>query len=144
MEHKTFYKADMRKQRQRKAPVLQITESQLQEQLNDVLNAYQIKYLRMPDSVWQWINKNAPVEVKTALSWAFGGMPDNVCLIPIDGKYSLSIGIELKVKGRKKHGKQKHWQSTVSETPDTNIALVKEYLEAVEIIKTLWRKDKGE
>ena len=38
--HKTFFKEDMRKKRKRKAPVLDITEADLQGQLNDLLNAY--------------------------------------------------------------------------------------------------------
>ena len=134
----------MLKKRQRKSPVLDITENQLQDQLNDVLDAYQIRYLRMPDFCWQWITRNAPIEIKTALSRAFGGMPDNIALVPIDEKYSLALSVELKVEGRKRHGKQKHWQSTISETPDTNISLVQEYLDTVEIIKLLWNKYKGE
>ena len=140
----TYFKEDMRKRRKRKAPVLQITEGQLQEQLNDVLNAYQIKYLRIPDSVWKWLKYNAPVEVVTAMSRAFGGMPDNLCLVPIGEKYSLAIGIELKVKGRKKHGKQKHWQSVLCTTPDENIKTVQEYLDMVEIIKEVLKRIENE
>ena len=144
IQMKTYFKTDMLKKRQRKSPVLDITENQLQDQLNDVLDAYQIRYLRIADWVWEWIKKNAPVEIKKELSKRFAGMPDNVPLIPIDDKFSLSMPIELKVKDRKKHGKQKHWQSTISETPDTNISLVQEYLDTVEIIKLLWIKYKGE
>ena len=138
--HKTFFKEDMRKKRKRKAPVLDITEADLQEQLNDLLNAYQIRYLRIPDYVWHWLKRNAPVEIVKIMSDAFGGMPDNVCTIPIDEKYSLSFGIELKVKGRKMHGKQKHWQSTISRTPDENIKLIEEYIEQAEVIKEVLKR----
>lgn len=126
--------------RKRKVSVLKITESQLQEQLNDLLNAYQIRYIRIPDSIWHWLKRHAPVEVVSMLSRAFGGMPDNVCFVPIDEKYSLALGIELKVKNRKKHGKQKHWQSTVSRTPDENIETVNEYLDTVETIKEVMKR----
>lgn len=135
MQHKTYFKEEMRKKRKRKAPVLDITESQLQEQLNDLLNAHQIRYIRIPDSIWRWLKRHAPVEVVTMLSRAFGGMPDNVCMIPISDKYSLALNIELKVKGRKKRGKQKHWQSTISRTPDENIKLIDEFVKKAEIVK---------
>lgn len=130
--------------RKRKHPTFDITESQLQGQLNDLLDAYQIRYMRFPSPVWKWIRENAPVEVKTALSKAFGGMPDCQCLVPLDAQYSLAIGIELKVKGRKKHGKQKHWQSVVCRTPDESIKAVQEFLDAVEIIKKLWERYREE
>jgi len=126
----------------RKNPIVDITESQLQKQLNDLLAAYQIRSLRIPDFCWQWLKRNAPIEILKTLTDIFGGMPDVIPLVPLDNKYSLSMPIELKVKSRKKHGKQKHWQSTISETPDTNIALIKEYLDSVEIIKLLWEKYK--
>ena len=138
--HKTYFKEDIRKKRKRKAPVLDITESQLQEQLNDTLNAYQIRYIRIPDSIWHWLKRNAPVEIVKIMSDAFGGMPDNVCMIPISDKYSLMLDIELKVKGRKKRGKQKHWQSTISRTPDENIKLIEEYIEQAEVIKEVLKR----
>jgi len=125
----------MRKKRQRRNPTMDITEDQLQGQLNDLLNAYQIRYLRFPDYAWQWLKRNAPIEVLKALTNAFGGMPDNICLIPIGEKYSLALGIELKVKGRKRHGKQKHWQSVVSRTPDENISIVDQFLKDANHIK---------
>jgi len=140
--HKTYFKEDMRKRRKRKAPVLDITESQLQEQLNDLLNAYQIRYIRIPDSIWHWLKRNAPVEVIRAMSDALGGMPDNVCMIPISDRYSLMLAIELKVKGRKKRGKQKHWQSTISRTPDENIALIEEYVKQADIVKEILERVK--
>lgn len=126
--------------RKRKNPTLDITENQPQEQLNDLLNDYQIRYIRIPDYVWQWLKRNAPIEVVSAMSKAFGGMPDNVCFIPIDEKYSLALSIELKVKGRKRHGKQKHWQSVLCTTPDENIKVINEYLDTTEIINRLWQK----
>ena len=114
--------------RKRKNPVLNLTESELQTQLNDTLDAYRIKYIRIPDFVWYWIKRWAPLEVINALSRYFGGMPDNIALIPLGKKYSLVLSIELKAKGRKKHGKQKHWQSIISRSPEDSIKIIEKFI----------------
>ena len=114
---------------------LDITESQLQQQLEDSLDAYGVKYMRIPDYAWSWLKRNAPVHIVAALSRYFGGMPDCMCMIPISDKYSLALGIELKVKGRKKHGKQKHWQSVVCRTPEENIEAVQKFAYDADIMR---------
>lgn len=123
-----------RKARQMKKSViaLQCTESQLQKQCNDLLEAHRIKYLRIPDWLWTWIKLNAPEQVKKELSKLFAGMPDNMCIRKLDDKYNLLMALELKTAKGKVHGKQKTWAKEISvqisRTPDETIQKVNDFL----------------
>jgi hypothetical protein len=132
-----------RKARQTKKSVvaLKCTESQLQKQCNDLLDAHHIKYLRIPDWIWSWLKLNAPVQVVKELSGRFGGMPDNMCIRRINDKYNLLMALELKTTTGRLHGKQKTWAKEItvqiSQTPDDTIASVNDFLKA-EYINRKW------
>jgi ribosomal protein L44E len=111
---------------------LKCTESQLQKQCNDLLDAHHIKYLRIPDWIWSWLKLNAPVQVVKELSGRFGGMPDNMCIRRINDKYNLLMAVELKIEKGKLHGKQKNWYKEIavqiSRTPEETIAKVNDFM----------------
>jgi len=137
--------------KKRKKPVLKITEKAIQKQANDLLDAHRIRYLRIEDWVWTWLNgchvelngcggtvlkKNVPIEILTELTRRFGGMPDNVCLIPA-GKYCLALMMELKSAKGKIHGRQKHWPAVqISRSPDETIEMVNQFIEDAEEINS--------
>ena len=131
--------------KKRKNPKVSISESDNQKQCNDLLEAHQIKYLRIPDWVWGWLKHNAPVSVINELSGKFAGMPDNLPLIKLTDKYSLCLGLELKTEAGRLSTKQKRWQkevgSIVSRSPDDNIEIVNEFMRDAEIIKGLISKN---
>jgi hypothetical protein len=101
------------KNRPKKVSV-QVPENALQQQINDLLDAYQIKYIRIPDGIWKWLQFNAPHGVLKYFQRIFGGIPDNVCIVPISDKYNLSLCAEIKTTTGKLHGKQKQWKNEVS------------------------------
>ena len=127
--------------KKRKRPKVTIKESALQKQCDDLLKALRIKYLRIPDYVWSWLKRKAPVEIITALSEAFAGMPDNITLTKISDRYALAMGLELKTEAGKLSGKQKKWidrnGGVVSRSPDDTIKEVDEFIKVAEILKTL-------
>lgn len=131
----------------RKKPILKVKEADLQRQANDMLNAYQIKYIRIPDSIHAWITKNAPEEVKIFFRHVFGGIPDNVCLIPITEKYNLALCLELKSATGKLHGKQKHWKKElavqISRSTTETIGIIEEYLEEAAYLKEVYKNKFG-
>ena len=115
--------------RKKPVPKVTITEDQLQGQCNDTLNAYRIRWLRIPDWIWNWLIHNAPVRINKWMAERFGGMPDIVALEPV-GDYNLALLLELKTERGKLHGNQKHWKGKqISRDPDTTILKVRNFLE---------------
>jgi len=118
-----------KKKWQKKTPeYLAVSEDAMQDQANDLLAAYGIEYIRIPDGIWRWLQLNAPAHVQAFFKSTFRGMADNVCMIPISDKYSLCLCLELKSAKGKLHGKQKEknaalaWQ--VSRSVDETIAII--------------------
>ncbi len=114
----------------RKKPKVHIKESQLQKQCDDYLAINRIKYLRIPNWIWNWLRHNAPIEIMNYMSERFGGMPDNICLIPIgESKYNLALCLELKTETGRIHGKQKQWMKdlhvVISRSPEDTMHLIK-------------------
>jgi len=116
----------------RKKSMLNIPELALQKQCNDTLDAYRIRYIYIPDNIHRWITMNAPEEIKIFFRKVFGGIPDNVCFIPIGDKYNLCLCLELKSAKGHLHGKQKHWEKElavqISRDPDKTIETIKEFI----------------
>ena len=89
-----------------------IPEASLQIFADDYYQLKRIRYIRIPDGIFRWIAVNASEGIKKWFRWTFGGMPDNLLLLPL-GKYLLAIPIELKTEDKKGravgtlHGKQK-------------------------------------
>ncbi len=136
-----YSKADqLSYKKKRKCPKVTIKESDLQKQCDDLLKNLRIKYLRIPDYVWKWLKQNAPVEIITALSESFAGMPDNVTLVKISDKYALAMGLEIKTEAGKLSGKQKKWidreGGVVSRSTDDTIKEVDQFIKTAETIKT--------
>lgn len=118
---------------------IQVPEIALQQQINDLLDAYQIKYIRIPDGIWKWLQFNAPYGVLKYFQKTFGGIPDNVCIVPISDKYNLSLCSEIKTTIGKLHGKQKQWNNDVSvqilRSTTENLNSVMEYKKQIEKCK---------
>jgi hypothetical protein len=125
----------------RKNPKVTISEDALQKQCNDVLEAYRIRYLRLPDWLWLWLKKNAPMNILNYMSKVFTGMPDNIAILPLNDKYNLALCLELKTEKGQQHGKQKHWSKELkvqlSRNPDETIAIIESFLEDAEKLKEL-------
>ncbi|MDD5050982.1 MAG: hypothetical protein PHV93_04590 [Candidatus Pacebacteria bacterium] len=123
---------------------LQCTEEQIQTQCDDLLAAYHIRYLRIPDWIWTWLKLNAPPQIVKELSDRFGGMPDNMLIKKIDDRYNLLMALELKTATGRLRGKQKTWEKEiavqVSRSPDETIANVNEFI-AADYINRNWTKE---
>ena len=118
---------------------LHVSEALIQEQLNDLLEAYHIDFIRIPDGVWRWIMFNAPAGIQAYFKKTFQGIPDNICFLPLDDKYYLAIKLELKTQTGQLHGKQKHFAKTenwiISRSADDNIKVINEFLEKAKQIR---------
>ncbi len=122
-----------------KKATVTVSEDQLQKQCNDEIEGYNIKYLRIPDGVWNWLNDNCPVHILYWLSHYFAGMPDNVMLIPISDEYNLCCQIELKTKTGKVKNKQKQWAKetavNLSRDTETTDNIIKNYVDFAKKLK---------
>jgi len=116
----------------RQAQEIKIPESKLQKLADDYLEWNGVENIRIPDFVWRWIARKAPEGVKIALRKALGGIPDNTCLIPINGLYSLCLSLELKAKKGVLHGKQKNkakklsWQ--IARSPEEIMRIIDKFI----------------
>jgi len=117
-----------------------IKEDALQKQANDYLELKRIRYIRIPDAIWRWLAYKASEYVKKWFRFIFGGIPDNICIIPINDKYNLCLALELKTKTGKLHGKQKHWSKDlavqISRTPEDTMQIIDEFINEAERMKT--------
>jgi len=92
--------------------IAECPEASLQAFADDYYDAMGIKNIRIPATVFNWINYKAPIWFKIFFNKMFGGYPDNLLLFPY-GKYQLAVAIELKTQTAdgqevgKLHGKQK-------------------------------------
>lgn len=99
--------------KKRRKAVAECKESDLQIAADDYLQYKQIRFFRIPDNFWKWFHVNATQPILKWFRWAFGGMADNTCFIPISDKYSLCLHLELKTQDKKGnqvgklHGRQK-------------------------------------
>jgi hypothetical protein len=119
--------------RKHPAKVGVLKEEGLQKQLNDMLNAHGIWFIRIPDGIFRWMKMNAPMGVQRWFFGLFGGIPDCIPLIKVSDKYMLCCPIELKSKTGQRHGKQKHWETKgipfqISRTPEKNIEIVEQFI----------------
>jgi hypothetical protein len=108
------------------------SEALLQGQMDDMLAALGIWFLRFPDGFFRWIKMNAPSGIQRFFFGVFGGIPDSLPMIKISDKYMLCCPIELKTAKGKRHGKQKHWEEKgiavqISRSPEDNIAIVEQF-----------------
>lgn len=93
--------------------VAECPEDLMQQAVDEYLELKRIDYIRIPDSFFSWIARNAPEHIKIFFRKIFGGRPDNTCLIPLGDGLALALLLELKTrdaKGRavgRTHGKQK-------------------------------------
>ena len=92
-----------------------VAEKFLQSFADDYLKIHRIRFFRIEDNFFKWVNgsPSVPRWVKAFVNGMFGGYPDNTCFIRINDRYSLTLNLELKTedsKGRavgSLHGKQK-------------------------------------
>ncbi len=113
--------------------VITVSEDMIQNQCDDTLKALRLKFLRIPNWLWLWIKKNAPIEVKDCMSEVFAGMPDNVVIVPVTEKYNLCLQLELKTEGGVLNKKQKKWAKEtsvqVSRGVNQNIQIIEDFVE---------------
>lgn len=105
--------------RTRKNPTIKVPESKLQGQMNDVLDAYHVWYIRIENRFWLWLRKqyeakNISDDMYGTFCETFKGMPDNVCIRSISEKYNLCMAPELKTVKGKRNKDQKKWASEIS------------------------------
>ena len=129
--------------KKRKNPVIKVKESQLQKQLNDTLNAYSVRYIRIENVFWNWLVKmhsagKCPDEVFFPFVDRFKGMPDNMCFVPIGEKYNLCAALEEKTLTGKQNIDQKEWAREMNvqvlRTTEENENAVKRLLHLAELI----------
>jgi len=100
----------------KKGKVVKLPEKALQAFVDDFLALKGVQFIRIPDRVYQ-----------TGLMQ--GGVPDNICVIPIKGsKFCKCLMLECKTKSQL-HGKQ------VQAAHDQNWAIVRTPEQAMEIIQ---------
>lgn len=115
-------------------------EAALQQQMDDMLDAMQIEYRRIPDRLWQWLQANCPSYIIKQLSAVWKSKPDTLMLIPISDKYSIAREVELKSRKGKLSTRQAKYAErmpvTVSRSTAENEAIVRETVEFAEKIKS--------
>lgn len=131
------------KRKRRKPVELTVPESALQKQMNDTLDAYQIKYIRIEDSFWNWLNSahkrgEVPDSVYYPFCDRFEGMPDNVSLMPIGDMFNLAFAPELKTPRGKLNKSQKKWAKEINvpilRSTEENEKMVVEFVDTVKRI----------
>ena len=131
--------AQLKYRTKRKNPAVIIKESQLQRQCDDYLEAFRIRYIRIPDGVWGYLAYKASESVKIWFRKIFGGIPDNICILPINEKYNLCLALELKTKTGKLHGKQKHWSKElavqISRSPEDTMQIIDEFVKEADRLR---------
>ena len=139
-----------------------LKESEIQKQLNDLLDVYGLKYIRIEDWVWlglknvlTYMQLKLPNSKYTKLlhgileelSSQFSGMPDNMIFYKVSDEYCLCFPLELKSKKGTKGKKQKKWSSKiggrVSRSPDQNIEFVQEFIEISNDVKQFLNERKN-
>ena len=141
MAHKTFWKKEKPK------AYGMDKEEHLQSFTDQYLDIQRIKYYRIPDKFFKWLNATAPQWAKSAFNSVFAGMPDNMCIIPISDDYCLCLNLELKSKRGKLHGRQRPnamrfaWQ--VARTHEEVQAIVEEYQKTAATIRD-WLRSQSE
>jgi hypothetical protein len=124
-----------------------VPESALQQQMDDLLEAYQIKFIRIPDVIWAWLQCNASQGVLKFFQKTFGGIPDNVCIVPISKEYNLCLCAELKTEIGKLHGKQKQFEKEVAvqvlRSTQQNIDAINAYKKQIDKCKKCMIDERG-
>ena len=126
-QNQTAYK------KKRKRPTVTVSEDEMQDQCNNILKVLGLKYIRIPDWVWNWLIHNAPVQVNNYMSEMFAGMPDVLVPIQVSEKYNLLLQLELKTEAGKLSNKQKKWAEKtavqVSRGVKQNKIIIEEFVE---------------
>jgi len=136
-------KAQQRKKRkpaEQKPP--KVPESAIQKQLDDMLEAYGIWTLRVPDSFFKWVKMRTPAGIQACFFRIFGGIPDNLAMLKLTDKYMLCCPIEAKSLTGKRHGKQKHWESQgipfqITRGTDDSVRIIEQFITDFEHYKKL-------
>jgi hypothetical protein len=121
---------------------LYVPEALIQGQMDDLLAAKRIRFLRFPDAFFQWMKMHAPENIQKWFFGLFGGIPDTIALFPLGDKYMLACAVEIKTTKGKLHGKQKHWRkdtgmvAQISRGSDDNIRII----EAAELLAVKLRE----
>jgi hypothetical protein len=84
-----------------------VPEASIQSAVDDYLAVINLRSVRIPDAIWRWIAAKAPTGVRMWFGRVFGGLPDNIVLIPLNERYALALLLELKTTAGQLHGKQK-------------------------------------
>ena len=106
------------------------SEAALQEAVNDYLAGRSLRSIRIPDGVFRWVQFNAPARFRMWFNHVFGGLPDNLVLVPIPGTpYCLALCLELKTEKGRLHGRQK------SEARKNNWTVARSLDEAVSAVE---------
>ena len=120
-------------------------ESGIQIQMDEMLAALGIFFVRIPDNFWSWLFRysNAGKMMKEELGHYWGGLPDTLAMQKVNDKYMLCCPVELKSAKGKRHGKQKKWEERglafqVSRSPDTNIKIIEQFQRDADIVRGLF------
>ena len=122
-------------------------EAQLQQQMDDMLSALGIWYIRIADGFFRWVKMNAPTRIQKYFFGMFGGIPDSLPMIRVSDKYMLVCPIELKSAKGQLHGKQKHWDGKgipfqLSRSPEVSIRIVEAFQADAAIVRGLFEAQK--
>lgn len=120
------------------------SESLLQGQADDYLDAMRIEWRRVPDSLWRYLKQSAPVQIVKQLADRWRGKPDLLMLIPISDKYSLACEVELKSKTGKWGTRQKEYAERMpvqeSRSPEKSMAIIEQFQKDAQTIINFLRK----
>jgi len=144
-----------------------VPESALQQQMDDMLNAYRIKYIRIQDSQWKWLkriemmldnSKTTNEQIGSTIrktfkgfdftfKKSFAGLADNILIEPISDNYNLCLCAELKTTTGKLHGKQKLFEKKVAvqvlRSTQQNIDAINAYKKQIEKCKKCMIDERG-
>lgn len=120
---------------------IKITETELQQYLNEHLDAEGFSYFRIPSWFWDWLLKNAPPELLDEIRRLWGGLPDSIIFVPVKVggfDFTMCLMLELKSKDGTMHGKQKRWHKRlpvyIGRTKPEVVQIMSEFLSIVDVV----------
>jgi hypothetical protein len=143
-------KASLRAKRKRRTPKVSQSpengytgnEAELQGQLDDALDALGMEYRRIPDVLWNFLKRSAPMWVVNNMVKIWRGKPDTMILIPVSDKYSLACEIELKSSKGKLSTRQDDYCGRmpvqVSRSPEKSMEIIEQMQADAAIVKGLF------
>lgn len=122
-----------------------VSEKQLQDQLDDMVMARNICFIRIPDAVWRIVKKYAKAWEMKEASNCMAGRADTVLYEKVSENYSLSCHIELKSDKGVLHGLQKYFAKYlpfhISRSATKTVEIIEKFEDDVAKIKEILKRE---